>query len=258
MGYIIDFVGLINFFGDTSDEKLLLLPDGRNPPDNRIPPHFANIFVISPQVVDSSTWAVEADAVMQSISVSRFAISSPSTITLSAQQANAGRGRLTISQQDALVPRLKQIDQAIEIEPDRAATIARIPINYGTLSAFILGRESVVAQLHVPHNDLLTITATPDDGSTPKTLILRNGAEIVLSNTSQIGGPKPANEISHFHLYGQLDVNRDGSRLDEPTPSAELDQLASAHPYVAFLRDSEGHIPLPGCSITNCCTCCDQ
>lgn len=257
MGYIVDFVGLINFFGDSSDEKLLLLPDGTNPADPRIPPHTANIFVIDPQVADSTNWPEEPDPITQHINVARFAINTPSTITFSGQEATGKRGSLAISRDDVLVPRLKAIDDKIDIQPEDAATIAQIPINTGTLSAFLLGKGSIVAQLTVKYNDLLTITATPANGGPPKTLILRDGAEIVIANTSKIGDPKPPEDVSHFSLYGQLDRKRDGSRLVEPTPSTDLDQMPSAHPYIAFLRDSEGHLPMPGCSVSNCCHCCD-
>lgn len=264
MGYKVIFLGLVNFFDpQTGSGKLLLLPDGRNPANPHIPPHSANIFVIDPQIQDSSQWPAEPDPVCAHINVSKFAISTPSTITLSAQEVTGSssgggsRGRLNTSKQDGLVPLLKGIDPQFEIDENDVDTIAQIPIIEGELAAFKLADEAVVSQLSVKFDDLMTITMTPDDGSAAKTLILRKGAEIVIGNTSKIGHAPAPDEVSHFFLYGQLEKHRDGSRLVEPPLNPTLDEISSAHPYIAFIRDSQLAVPLPGCSVTGCCLCCE-
>ena len=89
------------------------------------------------------------------------------------------------------------------------------------------------------------ITMTPDDASAPKRLVVKDGAENIIANTSKIGTAPSNPDISHFTLYGQLAVDRDGSRLKEPTPREDLDEIPSAHPYISLLRDRPDQIPLP-------------
>src|SRR4051794_12598872 len=52
-----NLVGLINFFDLGRDGKLLLIPDGTNPPGpGHIPQHFAGIFVLARQVLTHAEW----------------------------------------------------------------------------------------------------------------------------------------------------------------------------------------------------------
>jgi hypothetical protein len=251
MGYIIDVIGLITFYGDTADEKLLLLPNNPDPPDPTIPTHFANIFVNTRQVERDKDWKPTPDPITDPLNVSRYAITTPSTIEISGQEQR--KGSLVLAPENGLLQPLRGM---IDIDPGSANTIAQIPINNGHLGIYILGGEAVCAQLYVKHDDLVTIKATPKDGSDAKTLILRKGVEFIVSNTSELEAPKPPNERTHFFLYAQLDKKRDQSRLKEAPTNRGFDELASAHPYIARVRDNPAHVPLPGCSITQCCLCC--
>ena len=96
MGHIIDFIGLINFFDEGAQGKLLLLPDGTQLGQNDpIPPHFADIFVLDGQVENSTKWAPDEDDATAKVKVSKFSIPKPCTIALSSQPANARAERST-------------------------------------------------------------------------------------------------------------------------------------------------------------------
>lgn len=263
MSFVVTFVGLINFYDRGRQGKLLLLPNGTvGPlPGTDIPLHFAGIFALRDQVRDFSWAGLEEDTPLPG--VQHFPILNPSTIQISGIEP--GSGRVDPSRQDGFIPVLQTIVHNFNaqngiagdftIDPEHADTIAKIPVGQGILEAFIFGRDSIVSRLTVPGSDLVQITA--DDGQEVKTLTLRKGSEIVISNLSKPAVVAPIAEAtaqdpmrSHFRIYAKLDVNRRPDGLIEPAPPPSLEQLASAHPYLALLRANEGSFPTPGCSVT--------
>jgi len=257
MSYTVDFVGLVNFFDQGDAGKLLLLPDGREPDNDKIPPHFAHVIVLEQQLVDADEWTPDNDPKAKELKVLKFQIDTPATIWFTGQGARRG---LSTARQDGLLPLLKKIDPKINILPEQAATIAQIPIDYGTLEAFRIGAHSFCSRLTVDTAAAtVVVEMDPDDGSKLRTLRLNEGAEVLITNMSALAESAPIEDVSHFTLYGQLDVDRDGSRLVPPRLRAAdaLSQLPSAHPYVELIRSSGGAIPAPGCSVTGCCPCCE-
>jgi len=255
MAYRINFVGLVNFF-DQGDKGLrLLLPDGTKPENPKIPPHFAEIFVLQSQKSHSKNWEPPVDDFqkdLNKIGVQRFVIDPSSTITISGLEPPANGKAAVKSDGFKNVPLLKVLEPNIDIDPPEAKTVAQIPVAAGTLDSFVFGAGSVVAQLTLERKDELVITAQPGD----KILTLKKGAEIVIANTSRPGSPKPEKpEDSHFRLYGLLDKHGNSADLNEPHASDQLEQIPSAHPYLSFLRDASGEFPMPGCSVTGCCEC---
>jgi hypothetical protein len=254
-----NLVGLINFFDLGRDGKLLLIPDGTNPPGpGHIPQHFAGIFVLARQVLTHAEWpSADDDPDLQQAGVLHLPISEPCTISISGMS----NGVVESTEHDRLVPVLKRIDPNFDIVPAQAETIAQIPIHQGKFEAFVFGRDSVVSQLTIAmpaydpvaqQGSVMTIQATAADGST-KAFILSDGAEIVIANISKLGtaaGAVEHPEDSHFRIYSKLDVARRADGLIEPRPNASLEQIASAHPYLSLLRDRAGEFPSPGCSVT--------
>ncbi|HEY0158451.1 MAG TPA: hypothetical protein VGF28_14305 [Thermoanaerobaculia bacterium] len=252
MSYRINFVGLVNFFDRGTDGKLLLLPDGREPTLN-IAPHRASIVVLRSQVRrDLSDWAAEPDDQLAPFLVDRYAISEKATISISGLEPGEAAGTLDTTGWDGKVPLLRQIDETLEIVPENA--VVQIPVARGRLEAYSLGNGSTVGQLTVAHEGAVMVTATSRESDVVRTLVLRDGAEIVISNISNPLAPArdPKSEISHFRLYGQLDRHGRSERLETPEKS-KLDQIPSAHPYLAFLRTTEGTFPAPECPVTGCC-----
>jgi len=253
-----DLIGLINFFDDGKG-KLLLLPDGTNPPGpGDIPKHFAGIFVLARQVLTHAQWPdADDDADLKTMGVLHLPITQSCTISISGMN----KGVVSSAEHDRLVPALKKIDRDFNIVPEKAETIAKIPIHQGTLKAFRFGKNSVVSQLTMsmplpdPKNmdaGLMTIQATATDGSTKK-VIIGDGAEIVIANISKLGtaaGAVERPEDSHFRIYAKLDVERRADGLFEPDADPSLQQLPSAHPYLSLLRERAGEFPSPGCSVT--------
>jgi hypothetical protein len=246
-----DFIGLINFFDRGKEGKLLLIPDGTAPPGpGNIPPHNAGIFVLARQVFTHAEWEDESGEELQDIGVLNFKIKQPCTISIS----GVSKGKVASADHDRLVPVLTKIDHDFQIVPEKAATIAQIPIRQGTLKPFLFGKDSVVSQLtmNARRGGFVTIEAAFDDGSKKK-IVVNNGAEIVIANISDLGtaaGVAERPEDSHFRIYAQLDVDRRSAGLIEPKANASLQQIASAHPYLSLLRDQAGEFPSPGCSIT--------
>ena len=250
MAYSIELVGLINVYHQGEGQKLLLLPDGRQPELN-IPPHIASIVVLESQLLGNDDWEWEDDPRLDELHVRSFLIDPPSMIAISGLTGNGGE--LDTTAWDGVIPILSTIDRKMHILPERAETIAQIPVANGKLEAFYFADDSVVGRLTVPNTGLVTIKANAKNGH-PKTLTLLDGASIVIANLSRKDSALPRPEErgdSHFRLYGQLDVQRRSVGLTrEPQRDDRLQHLPSGHPYLAFIRANEGAFPSPGCSAT--------
>jgi hypothetical protein len=257
----INFIGLVNFFDQGKDGKLVLLPDGRTSNMN-IAPHYANLTVLAKQVLNDSGWPPEADQELTDVFLKRYAISEPMKIAVAGLNPGESSETLDTSEWDGRIPLLRQIDPTLHIDPTEAATIAQMPIARGKLVAYGFGEGSTVGQLTVevdPPMDTnkqrpITITATNKSGEVKK-LVLHDGVEIVLTNLSSVLEREPnptAKPETHFKIYGQLDVKRRSKKLRTPKAST-LGQIPSGHPYLAVLRETEGNFPAPDCPVTGCC-----
>jgi hypothetical protein len=241
MDSTIDFVGLVYFHHD-GDKRIVLLPDGTNPENELIPAHHAAIDIASPDFVDAIDWP--EDPVPQPpppIFSRRFVIPEKASITITGLR---GKG-VDAASHDGLLPAL-----GLRVDPAKADTIARLTVSNGTLKAFRLpdmdgARGAVVSQVTVPTNgDPVTITAR--SGRITRTLIAAAGAEIVISNISNVPDEDDG-ENGHFQIFRKLAPAHDAP-LAPPVSHAKLDTLRTTHPF--FARP-ENH-PSEPCS-NGCC-----
>jgi len=248
-GFKIYFLGLFNFFARSSG-RLVLVPDGRTP-DGNIAPHYASFYLETDKTDASGWWPMKPQSQeLKDIGVGEFPINEPCTITISGVGDNSGcwpiRAKCDVKQHEKYVFKLPKIDPAIRIVPEKADTIAQIPIRRGTLEIFLFIQQSMVTQLSMPkYEGSITITAETDRGQIVKTLVIKAGTDIVLSNTSDPFADHTG-EDSHFKLYGLLDVHRKSDKLYEP-PVPNIGNLEYTHPYLILLGQF-GQFPPPNCS----------
>jgi hypothetical protein len=263
-GFNIYFIGLINFF-DTNSGKLALIPDGRSP-DGNIAPHFASFAIEDEHLEKDQTkwWASQQLTSVQHKQVTQFSIAEPSRITISGVSGSGCRpfqrgGGVNSANHDPYIPKLRVIDPAIRIIPEKACTIAQMPINSGVLEAFFFGKapdgkkHAIVSRLAVDGYDgPITITATTDKCGMTRKIVLKPESDIVLVNISSPFDPHDGEE-NHFRIYGQLDVNRKNDKLAEPDGEPDITQLPFTNRYLDLIIPKGGIFPLPNCSYTGCC-----
>ena len=241
--YKVQFVGLVCFFRERGG-RLALLPDGRDPGPG-IDQHFGEIIVDADAVESASGWE---DSETAGSGTFRFP---PCQIVL---EGVDGDGPLDTTAHDELLPQLRRIDPNFEIDPSRAQTIAKVPIRRGTLKAYrVPGGDAAMSQLDVPHQGSITVTVNPDDGSSARTIRLKPGTEIAITNMARgVYGREdetPAERESHFRIYEKLSTRH--VSLREPTLLATLPETASRHSMFSKRRGPIGLYP--GCSNTGCC-----
>lgn len=247
-GYQVTFLGLMNFHHLSSEGGLVLLPNGVRF-GGRIPDHFARFFLMKDQVRvrESNWWDPIPNAVMDAAGVLIYPIQAWCDLEISGMEES--REPFDMSQ-FRFIPPLS----SLEIVAEEADTIAQLPISSGRLASYRLA-ESEVATLTVEqHSGPITITARPMDGSPRKHLVLENGAEILLSNMSDLfrGRPDPEGP-SHYKIYSKLDRYRRSHGLNEPDLNTGLTPLfpeGSRHPFVIWIREQFGDIPRPGCGVS--------
>lgn len=238
MPYMVQFVGLVCFYQQPGAREALL-PDGREPGAG-IEPHYGSIHVAPDAIVKTSGWNGDAD-----LRRAMFTLP-PCSISIEGADAN---GQLDTSRHDRALPQLRQIDHNFEIDPDRAETIARVPIRNGVLTAHrIPGGSAAISQLVVPHDGDIRIRVTPRDGSEERTIDLRAGTEIAIANMAHGGYLTDEPHDNHFKIYEKLSVRP--VSLHDPTNVPDVPPSASRH--ALFTRP--GPIGLStNCTNTGCC-----
>lgn len=282
MAIKITFLGLVNFHDVTEAGGLVLLPNGVRF-GSRIPNHYPRLFLASSGVkAESSWWKPIDNEVMGREGVTEYPIQTWSHLAISGvsdepeepirEFESSIRTRASYETKTKSTTREKENERTaglnvsefqfvppltgVEVVPVEADAIVDLPIFRGALKSYRLA-ESEVATLTLDHSGLITITATPIDGSPSMRLVLSDNTEIVLTNMSDLfAGHRPPQEgdPSHFSIYSRLDRNRRADRLKEPREiDAGLTPLFDAgsnHPVVAYIRRQFGDIPRPGCGIT--------
>jgi hypothetical protein len=240
MPYTVQFVGLVCFFRETEGRQALL-PDGRQP-EGGIEPHVASIEVAGDAVLEATGWNGDAD-----LERGRFELP-PCSISL--EGADDG-GALDTSEHDGLLPQLAQLAPNIEIDPERAQTIARVPLRRGRLKAYrIPGGEAGISQLDVPHDGEIHVTVTPRDGSEPRLLRFKPGTEVLIANMARRGYLGGVSHNNHFRLYEKLSVSP--VTLQEPGPESIPNIPRSQSQHVTFLRAAPIGLSTD-CTNTGCC-----
>ncbi len=255
------FVGLVNFFELMPRGRILLVPDGCEPPSDlgAIAPHFAAFFLHCEDILDASNWwpSCETTAVAAR-HVRELRVETPSIVTISGLYEENGTEPFDDNDFEKKLIRLRDINSGIAIKPGEAVTIAEIPVRHGKLTSRLIA-GSLCADLRIEgYTGPITIKASPKDWSPAKTIVLRPGAEIVFGNISQIEPEITSPAESHFRLYAQLDSKRDADRLPSPTKeeieALELMPVRESHRFVQYLSQF-GTVPDGQCSITGCCRC---
>lgn len=241
--YTVQFVGLVCFFRERGG-RLALLPDGRDPGPG-IDPHFGEIIVDHDAIESMSGWDDSEKGANGTFRLS------PCEIVLEGADTD---GTLDTSRQDNRLPQLRKIDPNFEIDPDRAQTIARVRIRNGKLTAYrVPGGEAVMSQLDVPHEGSITVSVKREDGAPVRTLRLKPGSEIAISNMARGVYDRldetPHERETHFRIYAKL--SSQPVSLHDPTLPSEVQETPSRHPMFSKRRGPIGLYP--GCSNTGCC-----
>lgn len=242
MPYRVQFVGLVCFLRERGSRNVLL-PDGREPGDG-IEPHDASISVDPRAIEDAQGWNAA------SVSSGDFVLDDPCSIVI--DNAHVA-GTLDTSAHDNRLPDLRGIDPAFAVDPATAQTIARLEIRQGTLGVYrIPGGTALISQLDVQHDGPIAITVTPAGGGPGRTIRLKPGTEIAITNTGR-GGYKRLqtdDESSHFRIYRKLTM-RTVDLTEPPTILGEAPPSPSTHRFFKRI----GAIGLStSCSNTGCCS----
>ncbi len=239
MQYTVQFVGLACFLRSPG-ERTVLLPDGRDPGQG-IDPHFASIVVDHEAIEEATGWNGDAD-----LSRGRFTLP-PCSIAI--EDADIA-GTLDTSGHDHRLPELRKINPKFAIDPATAQTIATLRIRQGTLAAYrVPGGTAVISQLDVPHDGSITISVTPRDHSPTRTIRLKPGTEIAITNTSRGGYAALDEQNGHFHIYEKLSATP--AELTEPDEVPDVPASKSQHPM--FRRATPIGLST-SCSNTGCCS----
>lgn len=235
MSYTIQFVGLVCFLRDNGSRKVLL-PDGRDPGDG-IDPHIASIVVASDAIIGDPEWPVTEPGT--------FTLDRSCRVTIS---GTSSPGTLDTSAHDGRLPELRRIDQSFAINPETAQTIAQLDIRQGTLRAFrIPGGDATMSQLDVPYEEEIVIDVHFDDADT-RSLRLRPGTEIAITNTATHGYKMRTEENGHFRIYEKLSTQP--THLIEPSDVPAVPPSPTRHIY--FARANPIGLST-SCSNTGCC-----
>lgn len=270
MPYKVAFVGVIDFFRMETEEPLLLLPDGRNP-GRRIDEHFAGVWVHEDQVEEGGGWwpLVEQDPQLAAQGVVEFRIMESCRINITGQDA----GTIDTTAFAGSVPILKDTEPSIQIDPQKAETIAQIPLRRGTLTALKLRGTAMIGDLNVAdHEGPIQITATPlskkgrfQDGTPEKVLVLKDlpaeddarGLDrffVANFSNEEVNTDDP--EADHFQIYRKLDSGGKVGRLATPSDddilAIEAEPFESNHPFGQHLLGF-GAVGGGQCSVTGCC-----
>lgn len=242
--YTVQFVGLVCFMRQRGG-RLALLPDGRDPGPG-IDQHFGEISVDRNAIESVSGWDDTTAA-----SAGSFPLS-PCEVVFEGAEVD---GVIDTTMHDDRLPQLRKIDPNFEIDPDRAQTVAKVRIRQGTLTAYRVPHgDAVMSQLDVPHEGSITITVKPDDGSATRTIRVKPGTEIAITNMARgVYGrvdETAAEREAHFRIYEKLS-SRPVS-LREPAPlAATIPETTSRHPMFSKRRSPIGLYS--SCSNTGCC-----
>lgn len=245
MSYKVYFLGLVCFYR-LHGTRLALLPDGTTPPQG-VDPHYPSIIVAPEAIEDAQGWGSNPVT-----DTERGIFFLPHcTIAMDGMDSS---GELDVSQHDGVLPQLRQIDTNFEIDPESAQTSARLTIRQGRLTVHAIpGGEALISQLVVPHEGPFTITVTPADAGSPRTLRLRAGTEVIVANMGKGGvylreGRTDDPLHSHFRIYEKLSGN--AVTLTKPSAVASLPRPETSHWYFRSQRGINLDVE---CTNTGCC-----
>lgn len=192
------FVGLFCF---RKNARVAVMPDGREPEDDKIPPHVPFLVVDPKGVVASSGWDPTPGDPEDGIY--RFG-----KCSIDITRATA-RGKLDAAQHDDSVFKLVDADESFQFAGANARIIAEIPLGQGTLELFLRpGAKSssrnaaTVSRLRVRHDgDIFVIVAVKGEQQ-PRVLALKPGTDIAIANA--ILDHDPARTGNPFNLFGHI------------------------------------------------------
>jgi len=267
MGFVIDFVGLW-YFQKQDPSTLVLLPDGRD--FKGMTRHEANLYIEKARLIgrpDQQDWdwwdpVKNQTPTLDAYSLAQFPILEPVTLEISGLEAPANGSAATAVESVRMdeLDHLLDLDPQMIIDPDVARTIARLEVYQGKFEAFLLRSRAPVTRLTSDHAGQIQISARTKAGKT-YTLILRDEAEIVVSNTPELftdegevtqkGMHAMPMSMSHYAIYEQLAKNPKIGRMKTPDPNRML-PLPACPSSQAFFVLLDGQTPRGDCGSTCC------
>lgn len=195
------FAGLFLF---KKKDHVAVMPDGREPDDDRIPPHVP-FLVVKPDAVkagETTGWEGN-DAADTEDGIYRL-----DNCTIEITKATTP-GDLDASQHDTNIVNLRDVDGTYQFAGNEAQIITQITIGQGTLELFrrpnAQGQSSdtvTVSRLRVPHDGDIFVTVKFNDENEPRILALQPGTDVAIANA--ILDFDPAKTGNAFGLFGRV------------------------------------------------------
>ena len=169
----------------------------------------------------------------------------------------AGQEPVSLNVDEHNLPLLSDANAQFAIDPATTNAVVRLPLRRGTLRVFRDPRNSqddaaIISQLEVQHEgDVMITVRRRGSGRVPnavRRIVLRAGAEIVISNVSRAR----ENTQRHFRLYERLADRPDVSleRLGGLLSPAGLNPLPPTHRLFRAANSAGSGVD---CGNTGCC-----
>jgi hypothetical protein len=235
--------GLIYLNGCDQEVKRAYAPDGTG--DD--PPHHASLWITAADLDQENWWSgqkishpVNGDTVFE------FRIPEPSTLWFP-DDGNAA----DCYDLDEGLPKLKKkkqdgTEEDFDVDPANAETIAEVTIRGGEIRPRRF-KDITVVQWTITAPPTRQITAVIDETGEPRTITVKNPAEVIFANIHDAGAPNPGDHVDVFRKLNSVEA---GAVLVSTKARGSVGHLDASIVALNFIRPmAKGEGDTPGC----CC-----
>ena len=239
--------GLVYFTGCDEEVKRAFAPDGRD----YDPPHEASLWIAAADVEQDDWWDGETERISRNVEgtlVIEFRIPHPVTIWFPDQgnvvdcyDLDDGLAKLKKKNED-------DSEEEFEIDPETAITIAKVTLRGGELRPRRF-KDITVLQWTISNTPTRQITAVRNDTGEPRTITVRDAAEIIFTNIHDVTITAPGD---HADVFRQLNPSQGGVSLVSTKAPGSVGHLDSSNVSLNFIRPAvRGEGNTPGCCYPN-------